>query len=91
MAISTEQRRFLRAFGLRLKTLRVQRDLTQDEMARKAGLHRTFLGQLERGQRGINIAELPSLAAAFDLEIGELFSDDALLRWPQPAARVRAP
>ena len=91
MAISAEQRRFLRTFGLRLKTLRVQRDLTQDEMARKAGLHRTFLGQLERGQRGINIAELPSLAAAFDLEIGELFSDDALLRWPQPAARLPAP
>lgn len=50
-------RRALRAFGLNLKLERVKRGLTQAEFADLLGMHRTFIGQLERGQRGCHILE----------------------------------
>jgi transcriptional regulator with XRE-family HTH domain len=57
-----ERRAYLKAFGGNLKIERVKRGLRQGEFADLIGLRRTFCGQLERGQRGINLAELPSIA-----------------------------
>jgi transcriptional regulator with XRE-family HTH domain len=59
---------FLEAFGLKLKLERVKRGLSQAEFAALIGVHRTFLGQLERGQRGTNIRELPRIAQALGVE-----------------------
>ena len=39
-------------------------------------MHRTFIGQVERGQRGMNIIALWPLAKAFGTSIGDLFVDD---------------
>lgn len=69
---------FLAEFGMRIKLLRVRRRLSQAAFAELAGLHRTFVGQLERGQRGVNIVELPRLAAAAGVSVGDLFSDQVL-------------
>jgi transcriptional regulator with XRE-family HTH domain len=55
---------FLRTFGLGIKLLRVACGLSQQALAEAAGLHRTFVGRLERGQHGLNVAELPQLARA---------------------------
>jgi transcriptional regulator with XRE-family HTH domain len=74
--------RFLAAFGMRIKLLRIRRGLTQAQFAERASLDRTFVGFVERGQRGVNITELPGLAAAAGVAIGELFSDDVLSRRP---------
>ena len=38
-------------------------------------MHRTFIGQVERGQRGMNILGLWHLAQAFGIPIGDLFTD----------------
>lgn len=67
-----EGQAFLRAFGLGLKLERVKRGMTQDEFADLIGAHRTFVGQLERGQRGINVRELPRIARALGMEPAEL-------------------
>lgn len=67
-----EGRAFLLAFGLGLKLERVKRGLTQDEFADLIGVHRTFAGQLERGQRGINVRELPRIARALGMETAQL-------------------
>jgi transcriptional regulator with XRE-family HTH domain len=66
----------LKAFGLRIKLLRIARDWSQEELAEATGMHRTFIGQVERGQRGMNIISLWPLSQAFGIEIGELFVDD---------------
>jgi transcriptional regulator with XRE-family HTH domain len=70
--VNGEDAAYLAAFALRLKLLRVGRRLTQEELAERAGMHRTFIGQLERGERGINVASLGRLARALGVEGREL-------------------
>jgi transcriptional regulator with XRE-family HTH domain len=65
----------LKAFGLRIKLLRVSRGWSQEQLAEAAGMHRTFVGQVERGQRGLNVLGLWRLAGAFNIPIGDLFLD----------------
>jgi transcriptional regulator with XRE-family HTH domain len=64
--------RYLRAFGRNVKVQRVRLDLTQEQLAERAGLCRTFIGKLERGQTGINLVELPALAQALGIRPAEL-------------------
>ena len=70
-----EDRDRLKAFGLRIKLLRVSRSWSQEQLAEAAGMHRTFIGQVERGQRGLNVLGLWRLAKAFNIPIGDLFLD----------------
>jgi transcriptional regulator with XRE-family HTH domain len=63
-----ETQDYLRKFGDKLRLLRLERKLTQGQLAERAGLHRTFIGQLELGRRGINLATLPRLAQALNLD-----------------------
>jgi transcriptional regulator with XRE-family HTH domain len=70
-----EHRAYLKAFGRNLKIERVRRGLSQEEFADRIGLHRTFYGQLERGQRGFNIVELPGIARALGMRQAELLPE----------------
>src|SRR5215203_2426118 len=70
-----QDERRLKAFGLRMKLLRVSRGWSQEQLAEAAGMHRTFMGQVERGQRGMNILGLWRLSRAFGVPIGDLFTD----------------
>jgi DNA-binding XRE family transcriptional regulator len=74
-AAGPEDRARLKAFGLRMKLLRVSRGWSQEQLAEAAGMHRTFVGQVERGQRGMNILGLWRLSRAFGVPIGDLFTD----------------
>ena len=74
-AAGPEDRARLKAFGLRIKLLRVSRGWSQEQLAEAAGMHRTFIGQVERGQRGLNVLGLWRLAGAFHIPIGDLFVD----------------
>jgi transcriptional regulator with XRE-family HTH domain len=74
-ATGPEDRARLAAFGLRIKLLRVSRGWSQEQLAEAAGMHRTFVGQVERGQRGLNVLGLWRLAGAFNIPIGDLFID----------------
>jgi transcriptional regulator with XRE-family HTH domain len=67
---------FLRRFGRRLKTLRRERDLTQQQLADAAGFDRTFIGKLERGESGMNVDRLDDLARALDLTVHDLIPTD---------------
>ena len=67
--------RFLPAFGQRLRMLRMERGLTQQELGERAGMDRTFVGLLERGQRGCNIERLESLASALGVQPADLLPD----------------
>jgi transcriptional regulator with XRE-family HTH domain len=75
-ASAPSERVRLKAFGLRIKLLRIARGWSQEQLAEATGMHRTFIGQVERGQRGMNIIALWPLSRAFGIQIGELFVDD---------------
>ncbi len=49
------------------------RGLSQEELAFKAGLHRTYLSSAERGQRNVGLVNIERLARALDIDISDLF------------------
>lgn len=60
------------AVAQRLRALRGQRGWSLAYVADAAGLHRTSLGLVERGRRGLSIDAAARLAEAFDLSLSEL-------------------
>jgi transcriptional regulator with XRE-family HTH domain len=65
-------------FGANLSRLREQAEVTQEELAFRASLHRTEIGLLERGGRLPRIDTLAKLAGALGVKTGELFDG---IRW----------
>lgn len=63
-----EDAAYLAQFALQVRLERVRQRLTQEELAERAGMHRTFIGQLERGQRGMNVASLGRLARGLGVD-----------------------
>ncbi len=60
-------------FGRRLREVRQARGLSQEELAFKAGLHRTYVSSAERGKRNVGLVNIERLAQALDIDIGDLF------------------
>lgn len=66
--------------GKRIRALRLTRigvQLTQEDLAKKAGISVSFLSMIERGVRAPHLATLSALAAALGVPLGELFAFDA--------------
>ena len=55
--------------GLNITLLREQRGLTQEKLADLAGLHRAYIGQIERGEKNIGLRNLEKIAKALDIDI----------------------
>ncbi|MBF0546518.1 MAG: helix-turn-helix transcriptional regulator [Candidatus Riflebacteria bacterium] len=60
-------------FGKRLKFFRKQRNWTQEELAEKADLDRTYVASIERGERNVSLLNIVRLAEALEIFPGELF------------------
>ncbi len=60
-------------FGQRLRELRHAQGLSQEELAFKAGLHRTYVSSAERGKRNVGLVNVERLARALDIDIRDLF------------------
>ncbi len=59
-------------FGNRLKALRLSQNISQEELAFRSGLHRTYISSVERGERNISLANISKLAQALYIEPHEL-------------------
>ena len=60
-------------FGYALKDRREALGLTQEELAERAGIHRTYLSDVERGTRNISLLNIERLSSALEMTISELF------------------
>jgi transcriptional regulator with XRE-family HTH domain len=59
-------------FGEHLKELRSAAGLSQEALAENAGLHRNYIGHIERGEKTASLDVLVRLAAAFGLSLPDL-------------------
>ena len=59
-------------FGARLRLAREGMELSQELLAEKAGLHRTYIGQVERGERNISVDSMERLADAVGLQLWDM-------------------
>lgn len=60
-------------FGLTIRDLRKLRGLSQEELATRAGVHRSYLASIETGGRNVGLVNIVQLAKALDVPPGELF------------------
>lgn len=59
-------------FGKRLRELRQRKGLSQERLAELAGLHRTYVSGVERGERNISLLNIERLAIALGVEMSDL-------------------
>jgi transcriptional regulator with XRE-family HTH domain len=60
-------------FGFAVKTRREELQMTQEDLADKAGIHRTYVSDVERGSRNLSLINIERLAAALSISLSELF------------------
>jgi transcriptional regulator with XRE-family HTH domain len=58
-----------------VRKLRDKRGFSQEELAERAGLHRNYVGGIERGERNVALENIIKLAHALSVAPGELFAD----------------
>lgn len=58
---------FLQRFGDAVRRRRVELALSQDELAHRCGLHRTYVSEVERGLKAVSLKALVALASALDV------------------------
>ena len=59
-------------FGNKVRVLRTARGMSQEALAQKSGLHRTYIGGIERGERNISLINIEKIAKALDLSLVDI-------------------
>lgn len=62
------------AFGHRVREARVRRGWSQEALAEHAGLHRTYIGSVERGERNVSLRNIYALADALGVAPTDLLA-----------------
>ncbi|HEV6967941.1 MULTISPECIES: helix-turn-helix transcriptional regulator [Roseateles] len=57
-----------------LRTLRAEQGLSQESLAEKSELHRTYVGSIERCERNVSLDNVEALAAALGVDISDLLA-----------------
>lgn len=73
--MNINDKRFLRDLGFRLREHRQALKWPQEDLAGKCGLHRTFIGSVERGERNLSILNLRVLSVALRVPMAELLAE----------------
>lgn len=62
-----------RSFGARVRSLRLERGWSQERLALAAGINRTYLGAVERGERNVSLLNIHRIARALAVDVKDLF------------------
>ncbi len=71
----TKKKSARQIFGINLRRHREELRLSQEDLAEKAELHRTYIGSVERGERNVSIDNMERLASAVGLTIPDLLAE----------------
>ena len=69
-----EQNELLQAISKVVQRRREQLSLTQEELAQRAGLHRTYISDIERGARNLSVRSLIRLAVALEMSVSGMLA-----------------
>lgn len=61
-------------FGQRIKELRLERGISQEELSFRAELHRTYISSIELGKRNVSLINIEKLAQALNIKISDIFN-----------------
>jgi len=74
MPIRTMKKDVLIKFGKKVREERLKRKLSQEEFADVAGVHRTYIGMIERAEKNITLENIEKIAKALNIKIADLFT-----------------
>ena len=77
--ISMRKQEIMQATADRIRYLRKQRDISQEELALRAGINTVYYGQIERGQKCPTVDTLYNIAAGLEVPLPDLVRFDATL------------
>lgn len=69
-------------FGQRVKELRARSGMSQESLAYRAGLDRTYLSGVERGERNVSLVNIEKIAAALSVSVEYMFSSERFSSTP---------
>lgn len=62
-------------FGNKVREERTKLDLSQEELAVRVGVHRTYIGMIERAEKNITLENIQKVCKALNLKIRDFFID----------------
>jgi transcriptional regulator with XRE-family HTH domain len=62
-------------FGQRVREERLKQKLSQEKLAERAGVHRTYIGMIERAEKNITLGNIQKISKALRLSIKDLITD----------------
>ena len=71
---SIDHREVLTGFGTRVRQLRLDQNMSQEELADLAGLDRSYIGGVERGERNVSLINISKIADALKVTIESVFN-----------------
>lgn len=60
-------------FGEVIKELRVKKGISQEELGKRAKLHRTYIGMIERAEKNVTLENITKLCKALEIPLSKLF------------------
>ena len=69
------KKKILIDFGSKVRALRNEKGLSQEELSFKADLHRTYIGMIERAEKNITLINIEKIANALEVSITELLKE----------------
>lgn len=67
-----ERENIIKSFGEAVQVIRVERDLSQDELASRIGMQRTYISDVERGVRNTSISNAKRIAKALNVSLAKI-------------------
>ena len=74
LQLSTMKREILIKFGKKVREERARLGLSQEELASRAGVHRTYIGMIERAEKNITLENIEKIATALKIPLDKLMN-----------------
>lgn len=73
--VSNMKKNILIRFGEKVRALRIKKGLSQEQLANRAGFHRTYVGMIERAEKNITLENIDKISKALDCKISDLIEE----------------